>query len=264
MNNLNPLSRLVMVPAAALIFATLTAASEVGSLHRQRVLPVGSSPPALSLAPDTSTARGRACLDSPTRPQYVINPADYGADPTGATDATAVLQQCVNLLWNASRSGSVLARTQQLDLGGATLDLAGGIFLLSTPVVFPEGGARNFQVRGGTLRAGSNFPMAGFLFELNYSESSYVENAAFHDVVFDGGEHLRGGGLLSVENLHMRVQGCWFLRFGTVGLSVLNGHEFYVDDTYASQVRSRPRTLPPRVLRRSVHAVVCARTLPIG
>lgn len=62
--------------------------------------------------------------------------------------------------------------------------------------------------------------MTGFLFELNYSESSYVENAAFHDVVFDGGEHLRGGGLLSVENLHMRVQGCWFLRFGTVGLSL--------------------------------------------
>lgn len=132
-----------------------------------------------------------------------------------------MLQQCVNLLWNASRSGSILARTQhQLDLGGATLDLAGVIILLSHPVVFPEGGARNFQVRGGTLRAGGNFPMTGFLFELNYSESSYVENAAFHDVVFDGGEHLRGGGLLSVENLHMRVQGCWFLRFGTVGLSL--------------------------------------------
>lgn len=98
--------------------------------------------------------------------------------------------------------------------------MAGGIILLSHPVVFPEGGARNFQVRGGTLRAGGNFPMTGFLFELNYSESSYVENAAFHDVVFDGGEHLRGGGLLSVENLHMRVQGCWFLRFGTVGLSL--------------------------------------------
>ena len=235
-----------MVPAAALIFAALTAASGVGSFHRQRVLPVGSSPPSLSLAPDKATARGRACLASPTGPQYVINPADYGADPTGTTDATAVLQQCVNLLWNASRSGSILARTQhQLDLGGATLDLAGGIFLLSSPVVFPEGGARNFQVRGGTLRAGGNFPMTGFLFELNYSESSYVENAAFHDVVFDGGEHLRGGGLLSVENLHMRVQGCWFLRFGTVGLSVLNGHEFYVDDTYASQVRFQLRTLLP-------------------
>lgn len=107
-----------------------------------------------------------------------------------------------------------------------------------------------------------------------------MENAAFHDVVFDvrgflacistilacaaglllrvcvhtgrvgfsqtpsdfglicrlcclqGGDGLRGGGLLSVQNLHMRVQGCWFLRFGTVGLSVLNGHEFYVDDTW--------------------------------
>ena len=58
---------------------------------------------------------------------------------------------------------------------------------------------------------------------------------AFHDVVFDGGAGLRGGGLLSVENLHVRVQGCWFLRFGTVGLFVLNGHELYVDDTWASQ-----------------------------
>jgi len=176
---------------------------------------------------------------------YVINPADHGGDPTGASDSTAALQQCVELLWNASRpsvgAGASASRVRapanevQLDLGGATIDLAGGVFLISSPIVFPTRGARNFQVRGGTLRASSTFPNSRFLLELNYTEGSYVENAVFTDVVFDGGRGLRGGGLCSVENLHVRVQGCWFLRFGTTGLFVLNGHELYVDDTWLSQ-----------------------------
>ena len=102
-------------------------------------------------------------------------------------DSTAVLQHCIELLWNSSRSGSSSTRASvgsgagrgpQLDLGGATLDLAGGVFLLSSPVVFPATGARNFQVRGGTLRAARTFPVSGFLLELNYTEESYVENAA--------------------------------------------------------------------------------------
>jgi hypothetical protein len=113
--------------------------------------------------------------------EYIINPADHGADPTGATDSTAVLQRCVELLWNASRSSSSSNNgdggnvnsskgTPQLDLGGATLDLAGGIFLLSSPIVFPPAGARNFQVRGGTLRAARSFPISRFLLEMNYTE----------------------------------------------------------------------------------------------
>eukprot|EP00040_Diaphanoeca_grandis_P013918 m.70316 g.70316 ORF g.70316 m.70316 type:complete len:537 (+) comp24210_c0_seq1:213-1823(+) len=195
--------------------------------------------------PPSSTARSRACdidVGQATTlrgaSNYVINPADYGGDPSGVADSTAALQHCVELLWNASRpSTRGLGGTSdpQLDLGGATLDLAGGVFLISSPIVFPSQGARNFQVRGGTLRAASTFPETGFLLELNYTEGSYVENAVFEDMVFDGGRELRGGGLCTVENLHVRVQGCWFLRFGTTGLYVLNGHELYVDDTWLSQ-----------------------------
>lgn len=204
-------------------------------LFRQRRRP-GNRGPALDPRDGSTTARGRAC-DMASRaaalPEYVVNPAEHGADPTGVADSTAALQHCVELLWNASRpSGSLgTASDPQLDLGGATLDLAGGVYLISSPIVFPTPGARNFQVRGGTLRAASTFPESRFLFELNYTEASYVENAVFQDIVFDGGRWLRGGGLCSAENLHVRVQGCWFLRFGTTGLFVLNGHELYVDDT---------------------------------
>jgi hypothetical protein len=228
-----------MLVALIGLLASFATASAMRGSHRAGVpmfARVGSSPPTQAFG--AATARNRACQTTPSTPDYIINPADYGADPTGITDSTAVVQHCVELLWNASRlpgSLSSSASDQQLDLNGATLDLAGGVFLLSSPVVFPTTGARNFQVRGGTLRAARNFPVSGFLFELRYTSKSYVENAAFHDVVFDGGRGLRGGGLLSVDNLHMRVQGCWFLRFGTVGLSVRDGHEFYVDDTWASQ-----------------------------
>ena len=57
-------------------------------------------------------------------------------------------------------------QSTQLDLGGATLDLGGGVFLISSPVVFPAVGARNFQVRGGTLRAARSFPAAGYFLHL--------------------------------------------------------------------------------------------------
>eukprot|EP00966_Prymnesium_polylepis_P233946 5411340-Prymnesium_polylepis.1 len=44
-----------------------------------------------------------------------------------------------------------------LDLGGATLDLAGGTFLLTRPITFP-GGYANYRIEGGTLVAAGKFP----------------------------------------------------------------------------------------------------------
>ena len=177
--------------AMAMALVLLGLSSSAGARFQPR-LPTRLS----ATIPSGATARGRAAachtshcgvshppaLGRSLGPdEYVIKPSDYGADPSGATDSTTVLQHCVQLLWNASRpstSGIVAASDHQLDLGGATLDLAGGVFLLSSPVVFPATGARNFQVRGGTLRAARTFPEARFLLELNYTEKSYVENVA--------------------------------------------------------------------------------------
>lgn len=162
---------------------------------------------------------------------YVLNPLSFGADPSGVNDSTAALQACVTHAWNSSRGND----HDQLDLGNLVIDLAGGVYLLNAPVVFPSQSARNFLVRDGTLRASATFPSDGFLLVLNGTASQHVENVGFSNLVFDGGNGQRGGGLYSQENIHVRVDGCWFLRFGSVGLSVLNGHETYVDNTWVSQ-----------------------------
>jgi len=55
-----------------------------------------------------------------------------------------------------------------IDLGGAALDLKGGIYLISSPVVLPPGYA-NFKLRSGSLVAGSAFPPDRYMVEVGGS-----------------------------------------------------------------------------------------------
>ena len=52
-----------------------------------------------------------------------------------------------------------------VNLGGATLDLGGGEFLVSAPLVIPPH-VGNVRIRGGTLRASASFPPTRFLIEI--------------------------------------------------------------------------------------------------
>ena len=75
----------------------------------------------------------------------IINPIDYGADPTGEKGASDGLNAAVAALLALKRED----RKDTLglyDLGGATLDLSGGIYKLYEPVAFPVGYA-NFKDR---------------------------------------------------------------------------------------------------------------------
>ena len=50
-------------------------------------------------------------------------------------------------------------------LGGATLDLSGGTYLISEPVHIPMLHA-NFRITGGTLRAAASFPKDRYMIEI--------------------------------------------------------------------------------------------------
>jgi hypothetical protein len=65
-----------------------------------------------------------------------IVPADFGADPTGTKDSTAAMQAAMSAL--LSRRGPPVSMASNItDLGGATLDLSGGSYLISAPLVIP-------------------------------------------------------------------------------------------------------------------------------
>ena len=89
----------------------------------------------------------------------VISPVDHGADPTGEKDsADAFNASVVEMLSLAHAKTS----TGLWDCGGATLDLAGGIYTVSRPVAIPKGYA-NLKVASGTLVAGHTFPRDAFV-----------------------------------------------------------------------------------------------------
>lgn len=88
-------------------------------------------------------------------PTTTIKPTDFGADPTGENISSNALNQSVAALLALARPDRVDS-FGLFDLGGATLDLGGGVYKISEPVAIPAGYS-NFKVRSGTLVASSTF-----------------------------------------------------------------------------------------------------------
>jgi hypothetical protein len=99
---------------------------------------------------------------SPSLNRGVIIPTDFGADPTGKTDASVSLAAAIKALLQLGDTTDFQGR---VDLGGAVLDLAGGRYLISEPLLFPSGYA-NFRVQRGTLIASKAFPPTAEMYML--------------------------------------------------------------------------------------------------
>lgn len=147
-----------------------------------------------------------------------FRPVDYGTDPTGATDSTAAMIAAVQALLNCSRGFHTLA-PPIMDLGGAKLDLGGGTYNISSPLVFP-GYVGNFQIIDGTLRAGPKFNPNEFMINIGLvncttggSQGVCNEYININEVFLDAG-HTAAGGL----QVHTQYHGCYrwtvCLRYG--------------------------------------------------
>ena len=87
----------------------------------------------------------------------VVSPAAFGADATGTRDSSDALRAAIDAL---TRLGTGTRDEQdRLDLGGAVLDLEGGIYSVSETVRVPSGYA-NFKIQRGSLLARANFSAA--------------------------------------------------------------------------------------------------------
>ena len=106
----------------------------------------------------TVLAAAKALVSEPScgMDRGVINPSDFGADPTGKTDASPAMDKAVSSMLTHQVGIDDMGI---YDLGGVTLDLDGGSFSLSRPLLIPQHYG-NFRVMRGTLFAGPSFPLS--------------------------------------------------------------------------------------------------------
>lgn len=163
----------------------------------------------------------------PAHNTHVFSPIDFGGDPSGTTDSTAALNAALGALLNSS-SGVRDARWI-LDCGGATLDLAGGQYLVSGPLSIPAY-VGNLRVVQGTLRASPSFPRDRYLIETGLGGHDDGNNIdIFFEALFLDGSQIAAGCLL-VKGLFGGVIGpqVYVFNFTDYGIRVSSGHEVTV------------------------------------
>jgi hypothetical protein len=176
-------------------------------------------------------------LDQVNAELPVIYPTTFGADPSGKTDSTSAFQQAVAALLKLG-SGHHLANDIN-DLGGATLDLGGGDYLISSPIVIPENYG-NFHIQRGTIRASPTFPSARYLIEVGSTscsngQGSCNENIGFEDLMLDS-QLVSSGGILIIKAMGANVgPQMFFLGFTKAGVTVQDGHETMIHESWFGQ-----------------------------
>lgn len=162
------------------------------------------------------------------------SPVDFGADPTGQTDSTAAFAAAMAAVVNVTGRAARPMASGIVNLGGATLDLGGGQYLIGAPLVIPPF-TGNVRIRGGTLRASASFPGARFLIEVGDSactpkgsQGVCNEFVAVEDMFLDGG-HVAAGGIAVYKTMGTTVGPSAFITgFNVAGVLVEAGHETMV------------------------------------
>ncbi|XVE94296.1 hypothetical protein REPUB_Repub01dG0268900 [Reevesia pubescens] len=174
----------------------------------------------------------------------------YGADPTGKTDSTEALNKAIADAFQGPSEGILIEGIT--NLGGPQINLEGGNYLISKPLRLPAG-AGNLMIHGGTLRASDDFPADGYLIDLSASSASSQEGKigsflksklaasssynfeyiTLKDLMFDS--NYRGGGISVVNSLRTSIDNCYIAHFNTTGISVQDGHETYIRNSFLGQ-----------------------------
>ncbi|CAO2036466.1 unnamed protein product [Urochloa humidicola] len=176
--------------------------------------------------------RGLATASSST--SRVFHVTDYGADPTGATDATDAINKAIADAFrppsNATMTGGIP------DLGGAEVHLDGGTYLIKAPLTLPASGGGNFRITSGSLRASADFPTDRYLIEISASGSSRsfdYEFITLRDLMLDCNH--RGGGVSVVNSLRVGIDNLYVAHFATDGIAVSGGHETVIRNSFLGQ-----------------------------
>lgn len=174
--------------------------------------PLSSAPAALRHRLDATHHALTAPTSTAAPPSFGIrvSPLDFGADPLGKVDSSDALQSCVSFCQNYSLAIDALGHFPGdysfnngkyiANAGGCEIDLGGGEFLLSKPVVIPEY-LGNMRLGHGSLVADDTpgvFPSDGFLVVVGIKGSCKVPQGScnldlgFPELFLDG-RHVASG-----------------------------------------------------------------------
>lgn len=175
-----------------------------------------------------------------------VTPVSMGADPTGRTDSWSALNACIDHCLNQSKispngffpgQDSTPSFGPIRDMGGCDIDLEGGEYLISRPLILPEFNA-NMQFGHGSLVASKSFvadPEAGaFLFVIGKHGSCHIPQGScnidinFPELFLDGARVASGMQINNVMGVTIGPGG-YFLNFTEYGLQINAGHEVMMD-----------------------------------
>ena len=241
-----------------MLLALLVAASGAAALPPSLVAAAGAAaaPPhharnraaALRAMPARSKtlARARASMRAWRAPRHTtaapwepIYPAAFGADPTGRADSSAAFDAALAALLARGTAGRV-DEGGTVDLGGAAIDLQGGDYLISRPLVFPSNYS-NFALLHGTLRAAAAFPPGGFLVDVgtagafceNWGDSC-TENVDLEDLFLDGSQIANGVRFNAVIGVNAGPD-MFIANFSSVGVDIEGGHEVELHESWVGK-----------------------------
>eukprot|EP01050_Picozoa_sp_SAG11_P004355 SAG11_NODE_277_length_11302_cov_5.987146_5_plen_1278_part_00 len=196
----------------------------------------GAASLVLGEATTPSQLRRRCQQGSPSAQQSAgIVDASGFADPTGTTDAAPGLRKALAVLLAGSTSSSdrFALWSNVTDLSGRRLELSGGEYLLQSPLAIP-GGVGNFEITGGTLRAGSRFPANGSLLSLGDDSGTHIESVSLTAMLLHGGGGLARGSLLNITyGVGISVgPAVYFEGFGGAGIQINHGAETLIHECW--------------------------------
>ncbi|KAG6491641.1 hypothetical protein ZIOFF_046576 [Zingiber officinale] len=163
----------------------------------------------------------------------------YGADPTGKADSTAAIGKAIAEACAAATDQWLIPGVN--NLGGAEVQLDGGLYLIDEPITLPVGSG-NIKIHGGSLRASDEFPTDHYLIELSASQngnsqttsSGYnYEYVTLRGLMLDA--NYRGGGITIVDALRTVIDDCYIVHFASEGVSVHSGHETLIRASFIGQ-----------------------------
>jgi hypothetical protein len=180
---------------------------------------------------------------------FRVSPADLGGDPTGRKDSWAALNAALKVCLNQSKispNGNFPGDTSFgngkaiRDMGGCEIDLEGGEYRISQPLVLPEYNA-NMQFGHGSLVAGPEWKNeSDFLFVIGIKDSCKVPQGScnidinFPELFLDGAHKASGMQINNVMGVTIGPGG-YFLNFTEYGLQINKGHEVMMERVWMGE-----------------------------
>ena len=226
--------------SSALSCALLAAAAHA---HALRVAPAHLFPsaahPRTRAAHRRMIATWRAPAPADAAASPVVFPTAYGADPSGVADSTAAFAAAVAAVVARNATGHKMS-DGIADLGGVVLDLQGGDYLVSAPLVIPQF-VGNLRIIDGTLRASASFPPTRFVIEVGASpcntpsgQGSCNENVGMSGLTVDG-SHVAAGCISISSTMGATLDSSSAIfGFTKTGVLLAGGHEAMITETWVA------------------------------